>query len=387
MNRSSLARQQNVQELTIFVSKIMAETELNLQENCLIEIKKGIISKIHPDSTSSDAEKIFDKCLAIPGFINPHLHSGDSIAKDVAYGLPIDQTVGKNGIKHQWLSNNKSMIQEAIENTIQELRTSGTTAAIEIREGGKKGVEMALAARRATGYDLVIYGRPDERLMETEAVINSSDGFGLNTTTIYSDEELVKLSRLSKRNNKKIAIHCMETVEETDLSHREYGKSDLERAMDFLEADFLIHMTYASENDLERATGRESPVKGFICCPRSNAYFGERLPPVDWFMRHAPERLCLGTDNLMTTPPSVSEELYWTALQLLQEKKVHDCRSLLKLITSNPARLFQLETGIIAPGYRADFNLIDLNSPRLKYCQNLYRAMVFRLSPLDFVSW
>ncbi|MFW9991846.1 MAG: amidohydrolase family protein [Candidatus Odinarchaeota archaeon] len=372
---------------TIFVSKAMVGAELEIQEECLVEINDGMITNIRPDSSPSDAETSFVQCLAIPGFVNSHLHSGDSVAKDVAYGLTVDQSVGKNGIKHQLLAKHHLLIQNAIENTIQELKISGTSAAIEFREGGKKGAADAIAARHSTGFDLKIYGRPISGLEEAEEVLSSCDGFALSATTVYSDEELNVLSSLGKRAGKKIFVHCMETTEEVTLSRKRYGQTDLERAIKPLEADFLVHMTYASENDLMTIAERKTPVTGIICCPRSNAYFGERFPPISWILENAPDMLCLGTDNVMTTPPSVQTELNWTALQLLKEKKAYDCQLLLKLITSNPARLFQLKTGIIEQGHRADFNLIDLNSPNLKFSKDFYKMVVFRLLPVNFVSW
>jgi len=223
-----------MESISIHVSKVLTGEGLLLQENCTIDIENGIIKEITPDSACSDTDKSYHNYIAVPGFINSHLHSGDSIAKDKAYGLSLDETVGQNGVKHQWLANNQSRIQLAIENTIEELVASGTSAAIETREGGLKGLEAALNARKSSNYQLKIHGRPGKGLINAEKVINTCDGFGLNATTVYEDDELLKLAEIGKKTGKKTIIHCMETADETALSKQKHGKTDLERALDLL---------------------------------------------------------------------------------------------------------------------------------------------------------
>ena len=48
-------------------------------------------------------------CVAAPSLINSHVHIGDSVAKDVGDGYPIDQIVKPpNGIKHRILAETSS---------------------------------------------------------------------------------------------------------------------------------------------------------------------------------------------------------------------------------------------------------------------------------------
>jgi len=36
-------------------------------------------------------------CLAIPGLVNAHTHTGDSFAKDACAGMGVSEAVGRNG--------------------------------------------------------------------------------------------------------------------------------------------------------------------------------------------------------------------------------------------------------------------------------------------------
>ncbi|MHA1168814.1 MAG: amidohydrolase family protein [Candidatus Hodarchaeales archaeon] len=360
-----------------FFSKMMVGPELTIKNDCSVTISRGKIVEIVPDSSAGGSSVNYQHHLALPGFINSHLHSGDSVVKDKAYGLNLNETVGHRGLKYVWLRENVEKIPGAIKNTIAELRNSGTTAALEMREGGMKGLLQAISAREQTGYDLKVFGRPEPATNGARDIIDEADGFGLNATTIYTDEQLIELSEIAKLKKKPVIVHC----------RRKFGETDLYRAVHLLEADYLVHANHAEEKDLKLITADGSSVKGLICCPRSNAYYGGTFPPVDWFLTNYPDRICLGTDNVMATSPSVLEELKWTALNLLQKRKIFDCRILLKMITTNPARLFNLETGVIGTNFDANFNIIDLRSHAMKFSVDFHRAVIFRSTVADCTNF
>ena len=77
-------------------------------------------------------------CVAAPSLINSHVHIGDSVAKDLGDGEPIDKIVKPpNGIKHQILSETSppDMIR-AIRSSMEYMLQTGTTTFVDFREGG-----------------------------------------------------------------------------------------------------------------------------------------------------------------------------------------------------------------------------------------------------------
>ncbi|MFX1442357.1 MAG: amidohydrolase family protein [Promethearchaeota archaeon] len=104
-------------------------------------------------------------------------------------------------------------------------------------------------------------------------------------------------------------------------------------------------------------------------CPRSNGYFGVGFPPITEIIRlQIP--ISLGTDNIMINNTDLFEELRYTyrILRVLgrnDENVKLDSKELLKMITINAARNFNLEKnrGSISQGKVADLLLIDLNDP------------------------
>jgi len=137
----------------------------------------------------------------------------------------------------------------------------------------------------------------------------------------------------------------------------------------------LIHLNYSDEQELWQIP--DSTL--IIFCPRSNAYFNLQFPPVKYFLKESSRYLVgIGTDNVMTTPPNVLDELRWLVLRLKEQGLNLSPQQAIKLISVNPSRGLHLLSGILEVDYWADLMVIDLQGKRTKYCIDPIAALLFR---------
>ncbi|MHA1685512.1 MAG: hypothetical protein ACTSYD_03790 [Candidatus Heimdallarchaeaceae archaeon] len=85
--------------ITIQAPRALVGENLTL-ENICVTIDNGIIVKITKNICDSPTIALSESHLLVPGFVNPHVHLGDAFIKDIGLDVPLDQVVGKNGIKH-----------------------------------------------------------------------------------------------------------------------------------------------------------------------------------------------------------------------------------------------------------------------------------------------
>ena len=80
----------------IFCKYALIGEKLILKQDVLVEINNhGRISNIRCDSLNEESNEFsFFHHLLLPKFINSHTHLGDSILKDQAFGLSLDEAVG-----------------------------------------------------------------------------------------------------------------------------------------------------------------------------------------------------------------------------------------------------------------------------------------------------
>lgn len=115
-------------------------------------------------------------------------------------------------------------------------------------------------------------------------------------------------------------------VSETQDCHE---GGDLELALKVLNADVLIHLVYATPEEIA-----EIPEgKAVVVNPRANAYFVGRLPDVPSLLRLKP---LIGTDNAFVNEPDVWAELKFLHAYSRLAKWAIDERTLLKMATTWP---------------------------------------------------
>ncbi len=359
----------------IFSNFALIGSKLSLAENVLIKIDQGKISNIKSNIKQNDVVKnckfFFSHHLLVPKFINSHIHLSDASLKDQAFNLMLNESVGTEGYKYKVYTLARSTRISAMKKALKEAIEYGTSVCYDFKEGGLKGIQELNEAKADLPIEVRILGRPNEET-KIDTVIAHSDGLGLSTPVLYSKKELIAIrNRVSSKSL--IAIHIGEDPQVIKEALDKYGLTDLQLALKYLNPDILVHLTCSPESDLNQIPNS----KFLVFCPRSNAYFGLGVPPIDYFLNKG-YIVGLGTDNLMTTPPNILNELRWLIFRLKEKSIAIDPIQALQLITSNPAKGLNLSTGCIEVGYWADILVINLQSLRTSFSNDPISSLLFR---------
>ena len=358
----------------IFCKYGLIGENLDLKENISLEINsEGKILKIVFDEPPKDLDTSSkdQDLLIIPGLINSHVHIGDSFAKERGFNKNLIEIVAPPyGLKHKLLRQTSEEIKIiGIKNAVLEMLSNGITCFIDFREGGVQGISLVKKALNNSSINSLIFGRfVDES--EIEEVFNVADGIGLPSYNQITEMNKKWVMEGKKNSKKLIACHCAEKNHNSKLISRLFDDNLI---------DVIIHGTKFLMEDLVKIKEKN---KKLVLSPRSNGYFGVGFPPMTEILKlEIP--VSLGTDNLMINNTDLFEEMRYL-YRISRVLCSHDpklqltSRELLKMVTINAARNFNLDTkiGSISEGKFADFSLIDLNEPNL-YTQNLDNENIY----------
>ncbi len=359
-------------------------------DNVVIKIRNdGIIEKLIQNSSPTDVHDPslrFTGSVVTPSFVNAHTHIMDTLGKGLALGLELDDVVGTAGLKFQILNRNSRKDKRLwLQEALKELRQSGTSFFIDFREGGKEGVRLLKEALvRVSGMDAIVLGRPFS-LDDLDDVCSVADGIALATPNLYDDDELSLICDVVTKQGKILATHLMESKKVVKVSLENHGKTDLERALDLLNPDIVVHLTQASPEDLNLVS---SEVKLMVFCPRSNAFFGLGIPPVAWCLQ-SEVPFAFGSDNAMTTPLDVLAEARWLLLRLAEEHHhlftMDTLKEFFRALVEYPPKQLETPMGRVAPGYKANFIVWNVNSPRFRPMNNFLEHLLLRSSKKDIL--
>ena len=221
--------------------------------------------------------------IIIPLFRNCHTHLGDTLARnEIPKGLSLSELVGPNGWKHKWLENNDQRTSAIA--GLKEIINSGTGLVMDFREGGKAGLNV---------FDnieypgkLILLGRPvnNEGLPGSNAGISSL--VDVNNATVIASS--------ARSNNGLVGIH-----------HSENEREEIQPLLD-LKPDFAVHMCHATNSDLKKIKANNISI---VVCPRSNHYFGNKLPLEK--MIELGIDIGFGTDNGMLCTVNMMDEIHF----------------------------------------------------------------------------
>lgn len=374
--------------LCITGAKIIAGDEGQILEDAALTIEGDQIKTIGAVPENTPLINLAGKLLC-PMFINAHTHLGDTGAKELGSGLPMEKIVQPpDGLKHRFLSQVDPETHIAMmRHGLREMLRNGVVACGDFREQGLPGTRMLQQAASGLPIHVRILARPKEgqdihRLQEeAEEILEVSDGLGVRQITAYPE---FFLHKLRKQYPKKIfAMHVDELPEYTAHSLQTTGRSEARRGVD-CGMDFLIHLVHTPKDDLTYLIQNRVSA---VSCPRSNAILGEGLPPLGAW-REIGLAFGLGTDNIMLVPPDMMGEMQTggrMACGLALSAAAMDPLTLFEAGTIHGARALQLDDqlGSLAPGKEASFIVYDLNSPNLIYSNDLIASIVYRATPAD----
>jgi len=312
-----------------------------------VVVEDGRIEAVEEtDTTSTD--------IVLPAFVNAHTHLGDSVAKEAAVGLSLEEAVvPPDSLKHRRLSAaDRSELVSAMRRTLRFMGRTGTVAHLDFREFGVEGARALREAAEPVGVDPFIFGSDDP------SVLDVADGYGASGA---NDDDFAEERAACRRRDAPFAIHAGEP-----------DATDIHPALD-LDPDLLVHMVHAAEEHLERVADQSVPI---VACPRANMVLDVGTPPVRELLDHT--TVALGTDNAMLNTPSMFREMAYTAKQF----DVTD-REVLEMATAAGAEVADLDCGVVAPGRRAALVVLDGDSDNLAGTEDPVSAVVRRATELD----
>jgi cytosine/adenosine deaminase-related metal-dependent hydrolase len=396
-------------------ASLLRGPDLEFVERGTIEISdRGIITRVgtdqelrHMDRKSSifDAEGV----LLVPGLINAHTHIGDSIAKDFASDPDLSSTIDPIvGIKSKILyRTDPAHLESFMRNTAISMLKNGIIAFADFREGGLNGVKLLRRAVSGLKIKPLVLGRVEKYFDPTYSQSNSgtknkgssidssvlprevsdlldvSDGLGISGTNENTNKSLTEYSNAvrsynnARRTRRLLAIHTAESQETTSLSVSKSGLTEVERAIKFLNPDFVVHMTQATTKDIAAVAAKKI---GIVVCPRSNGLLGCGIPRIADMIN----RSCvvgLGTDNVMLNSPDMFKEMdyIWKTSRAMSKHQI-SARDILKMATVNGAEILHLNSGCIERGRSADIIFIDKRHVDLYPIHDFYASVVQRAS-------
>jgi len=292
--------------------------------------------------------------IVLPAFVNAHTHVGDSVAKEAAVGLGLEEAVvPPDSLKHRRLAatDDEALIGE-MHRTLRFMERTGTAAFLDFREFGVEGARALREAAAGLDIEAVLFGSDDP------AVLDVADGFGASGA---NDDDFTARRATARDRGVPFAIHAGEP-----------DATDIHPALD-LEPDLLIHMVHAETDHLDRVADQGVPI---AVCPRANCVLGVGRPPVETLLEYT--EVALGTDNVMLNAPSMFREMEYTA-------KTFDLpsRTVLRMATIGGAEAVGLDCGVVEPDRRAALLVLDGDSDNLSAVADPVDAVVRRATTLD----
>lgn len=354
--------------------------DLQLMQDILIKInEKGVIINISKEKEPAEYT-LPSSYLLIPGFVNAHIHVGDAFLKDQAYNLSLEDSVGPEGIKHKkFVTSSIEEKIDSIRNTLEMLVQNGYTSFIDFREEGLLGINLLREELSKFPIRGIILGRPAGNDFLTD-VFNEGDGLGFADVFSFNQDNVNIIKVLKEKNpGKVISIHVSESEEVVARSLSLFDKRDIELCSAYSIFDYLVHGTYANDKDL--AILKENNI-GIVCCPISNIHFKLRFPEIETILKKG-ILLGLGTDNVLTNNPNPFRLMSLTLYAAKINNQTISPVDVLKAVTVNAGLLAKKKIGQIDEGYAADLVGIDMNSPNLKFSEDIYIAITMRAEPSD----
>jgi len=367
----------NIKNISLFFGK-----NLEYIDKGYIIIKNGRIENVGSgDYKGSSNENTYEGqgILVIPGFVNAHTHIGDSIGKDIGVDSTFDSRIHPtHGIKNKILqkSERKHLINFMRSSVISMMR-KGIVAFADFREGGLQGIEQITEATSGLSIKCIRLGRPEYYYDVSQDfyqnpklppdvieliynILNIADGLGISGANENTDNSLKDYRRIIQKESLKkkflLGIHASESLQTEKKSISATGKSEVQRIVDNLLPNFIVHLTNASDVDIKLVARKKI---GIVVCPRANGTLGVGIPKIAKMLSFGC-CIAIGTDNIMINSPDMFRELdyVWKLSRTLEGGPI-SAREILKMATVNGGKILGINSGSLMAGMSADMIFID----------------------------
>lgn len=369
-------------ELTINNISLFFGENLEYIEKGYIIIKNGRIENVGSgDYKGSSSENTYEGqgILVIPGFVNAHTHIGDSIGKDIGVDSTFNSRIHPtHGIKNKILQKSvKKHLINFMRSSVISMMKNGIVAFADFREGGLQGIEQITKATSGLSIKCIRLGRPEYYYDVSQDfnqnpkfppdvieliynILNIADGLGISGANENTDNSLKEYRRIIQKESLKkkflLGIHASESLQTEKKSITATGKSEVQRIVDNLLPNFIVHLTNASDVDIKLVARKKI---GIVVCPRANGTLGVGIPKIAKMLSFGC-CVAIGTDNIMINSPDMFRELdyVWKLSRTLEGGPI-SAREILKMATVNGGKILGINSGSLMAGMSADMIFID----------------------------
>jgi len=338
------------------------------------------------------ASKVIDatRHLVMPGLVNAHTHAAMTAFRGLADDLPLMTWLNEHIFPAEAAHVGPELVYWATKLALAEMIQSGTTCVVDgyfcENEAARAVSEVGLRAVLAQGVvDFPAPGVPDpaKNIEAARAFIERWQGVSerlapsvfCHAPYTCSASTLKRGKALARQYGVLFQIHVAETRSEVEQMISEQGVRPvtfLDRLGLLDEKTLAVHCVHADAEEVALLAARGTPV---AVCTESNMKLASGLAPLPAMLR-AGVKVALGTDG-----PASNNDLNMfgemRAAALMHKVAAADPTALpasqvVSLAVDGGAAALGMgdRIGRLAPGYRADLILLDLDRPNL---QPLYR--------------
>lgn len=376
----------------------------------VVLVRDGDIQAVVPaDSPALRGEDIEDwgNALIVPGTVNTHTHSFQSLVRGVSDDLPFFRWRDEGIYRISARLGPEEVYAGALLSFGEMLRNGVTTVAdfFYVHAGGNANDEAVIRAAGDLGVRLVLArtmydwrGAPavyqetiDEAVQRCEALLTRYAGNPMVTVCPAphsphgaSSEMIAAGARLAEEAGTRMHIHVAEGRYEVEMINREHGAPPmqwLDRLGAVTERMVAIHCVWLTEDEIRLMGDRGAKL---AYCPASNMFLGDGITNIPAMLRCG-VTVGLGTDGLCSNNrASVFDEMRTTAL--LQKVAAHrgevlPAETAWAMGTRDGGVVLGLPVGEIAPGYRADLVAVRLADLSLQPPGPVRKHLVHALHP------
>lgn len=342
--------------------------------------------------------------LILPGLINAHTHAAMSLFRGLADDLPLEDWLNSHifpAERHL----DREVVYWGTKLAVAEMLLSGTTCFCDMylfadavaRAAAETGIR-AVVGEVLYDFPSPNYGPPAEGLKFSENLHRAYVGHprvrvAIMPHAIYtcSPELLSDAGELAARLDTLLVTHLAETAKEVAYSRTAFGLTPVQHLhrLGLLSPRLLAdHCVVLSEEDLELLSASGA---GVAHCPESNMKLASGVAPVTAMLRHGIP-VGLGADGCASNNNLDLFQEMDTAAKL---QKVHlldptalPAPAALSLATTLGAKVLGLadRVGRLAPGYKADVIVLDLDQPHLTPLYDPFSHLVYAARGSDVTT-
>ena len=381
-------RFQNARILTMVEGQEIFKGELHV-EGSRITYAGAALTDEEIAQTGKSFERNIDCAgnLLMPGFKDAHTHSGMTLMRSYADGMPLQEWLETKifPLEAKMTGDDCALLTKL---AVLEYLTSGITSIMDMYLAP---AEIA-AACEETGMRVVQvsginkFGPTPEVFEERYLELNgrhplSSYMMGFHAEYTCDRELLEKLSELAHKYNAPMYTHNSETLREVEECKERYGMTptvflDSLGLFDFGGGGY--HCCYMSDEDIEIFKKRGLSA---VTNPGSNTKLASGIAPVKRFLDEG-VNVAIGTDGPSSNNclDMFREMFLVTGLAKLREKdaSVVSGMDVLRMATVNGAKAMGLDDcDVLAEGKEADLIMIDLKQPNMQPLNDIANNIVY----------